>query len=168
MSEHRLERKWLEASWRGRLSPSEEAGLRAWLASHPQAQTDWEAETALTDALGMLPQAPVPSNFTARVLDAVEYETRRRPGRGRWPEWAPWHWRWLPRAAFFAIVAAGGLIAFHHMRDVHQEKYQYARSVVAFSRVESLPGPAILENFDAIRALDQTPGPDQELLKLLQ
>jgi anti-sigma factor RsiW len=168
MNEHGLERKWLEASWRGKLSPTEEAELRAWLAAHPLAQADWEAETTLTDALGGLPQAPLPSNFTARVLDTVERETWPRPQPSRWREWAPWHWRWLPRAAFFAIVAAGGVLAFHHLRDAQQEKFQYARSVVALSRVESLPGPAILENFDAIRALDQTPGPDQELLKLLQ
>jgi len=42
-----------------------------------------------------------------------------------------------------------------------------AQSVVTVSGVASLPGPKILKDFEAIRALDQTP-PDVELLRLLK
>ncbi len=63
-----------ELSWRRKLTGAEEAELRAWLAAHPDAQADWEAEAGLNAALGRLPDAPVPSNFTARVLQAVERE----------------------------------------------------------------------------------------------
>src|SRR5437667_12737472 len=63
-----------ELSWRRRLTSSEEAELRAWLAAHPEAQAQWEAEAGLNDALGLLPDAPLGSNFTARVLQAVQLE----------------------------------------------------------------------------------------------
>ena len=63
--------------------------MRAWLAAHPEAQADWEAEAGLSEALGQLPDAPVPSNFTARVLQSVERESaaeRRRRSR-KWQLW---------------------------------------------------------------------------------
>src|SRR5437763_4884541 len=89
-----------ELSWRSKLAPAEEAQLRSWLEAHPDARAEWEMETALTDALGRLPEAPLASNFTARVLKEVEREAdaeaRGRTSRPqRWYGWL----RWLPRAA---------------------------------------------------------------------
>src|ERR1043166_4926015 len=92
-----------EQSWRRKLSPNEEAELRAWLAAHPEAQADWETEAGLTEVLNRLPNAPVPSNFTARVLQNIECdaaaEVRKRvPGRN-------WFLRsWLAKAAAIAVV----------------------------------------------------------------
>ena len=54
---HRLR----ELSWRRKLTDSEEAELRAWLAAHPEAQAGWEVEAELNQALGRLPDAPVSS-----------------------------------------------------------------------------------------------------------
>ncbi len=169
MNDDPVYRKWRETSWRRPLTPSEQAELEAWLRSHPEAQADWEGEGALNAALERLPEVPVASNFTALVLQQVERgqrETRRRSHS--WLVAWPWSWRWLPRAAVVVAVVGVGLVTLHHLRDSRQEKYQYARSAVAISQVESLPNPGVLENFDAIRVLDQTPGPDEELLKLLQ
>src|SRR5438067_2362092 len=97
-------RKWREISWRRKLTPAEEAELRAWLAVHPEARAEWEAEIALTNTLvRSLPDVPVASNFTARVLQAVDRETAAR--EPRLPGWQPWK-RWLPRVALGALAVA--------------------------------------------------------------
>src|SRR3954469_6162170 len=90
-----LENQLREAAWRRNLTPEEQASLRAWLAAHPDAARDWEQDHRLTAILAGLPPAPVSSNFTARVLQAIDRDTaasaRRRP--------VPWSWRWLvPKA----------------------------------------------------------------------
>src|SRR5438105_13622263 len=63
-----------EINWRRKLSAAEARQMRQWLEGHPEAHADWEAELALGEGLGRLPDAPVPSNFTARVLQAVGRE----------------------------------------------------------------------------------------------
>ena len=155
-----------ELSWRRKLTSTEEAEWRAWLAAHPEAQADWQAETGLNEGLSRLPDAPVPSNFTARVLQAVEREAvaevRRPQGN-----WLTWLWlRWLPKAALAAVIVGAGLLSFHQIQAAHRKKL--VESVAAVSAVSSLPGPDILKDFDAIRALDQAPGPDEQLLAVLQ
>src|SRR5260370_23944746 len=78
-----------EAGWRRKLTSAEEAQLCAWLAANPQEQKDWEAETAMNHALARLPDVEVPSNFTARVLAAVEREKQgaAHPIGHRRPSW---------------------------------------------------------------------------------
>jgi anti-sigma factor RsiW len=155
----------LELSWRRKLTPAEEAEMQACLQVHPEAHSDWEAEAGLTEALGRLPDAPVPSNFTARVLQAIERETtaeaRQKPASLPWL--AP---RWLPRVAFGAIVIGVGLLSYHEAKDVERKKMVNGVEVV--SEVSSLPSPDILQDFDAIRALNRTPPADPELLSLFQ
>jgi hypothetical protein len=107
----------------------------------------------------------VPSNFTARVLQAVELESATAQRR---PE-SKWKWMWqplLPRTAFAALVLGIGFLSFHEARAAR--RMQLAKSVAAISEVSSLPGPEILKDFDAIRQLTPTPPPDTELLALLQ
>jgi hypothetical protein len=155
-----------EESWRRKLTKAEEAELRAWLAVHPETRADWQVEAGLNEGLGRLPDAPVPSNFTARVLQAVEREAvaeLRRP-QGNWLAWL---WlRWLPRAAFAAMAVGVGLLSFHQVQSAHRKKL--AESVAAVSAVSSLPSPDILGDFDAIRALNPNPAPDEQLLAVLQ
>src|SRR5882724_13636661 len=85
---------FLELSWRRKLTLAEEVELRAWLDSHPGAHAAWEAETGLNDVLGLLPEASVSSNFTARVMQEVEREKKaaQRRHTRRWPSvwWRPW------------------------------------------------------------------------------
>jgi anti-sigma factor RsiW len=160
-----LYHKLREAGWRRKLASAEQAELRAWLASHPEAQTDWEAELRLTQTLRRLPDAPVPSNFTARVLAAVEREDagarRKRP--------TGWKWAWrslLPRVALAAVVLGVGWFAYHESRAA--KRLELAQSVAAVADVRSLPSPEILQDFEAIRQLNPTPAPDEELLALLK
>src|ERR1051326_7493813 len=65
-----------EESWRRALTSAEEARLQSHLAAHPDAQAEWEAEKGLTQFLADLPDAPVASNFTSLVLQAVDGEER--------------------------------------------------------------------------------------------
>ena len=151
-----------ELSWRRRLTAPEEAELRAWLSAHPEAQADWEVEAGLNAGLSRLPDAPVPGNFTARVLQAVEREAvaelRRREGR-----WLTWPWRrWLPRLAFATVVVGAAFVSYQQVDAANRRKL--AESVAMVSAVSSLPSPDILKDFDAIQALNSTPPPDEELL----
>src|ERR1039457_2212594 len=94
--------KLRETSWRRELTSAEESALRDWLAEHPEAREDWEADAALNRVLERLPEAPVPSNFTARVIQAVELEkaVALREPESRWK----WVWRsFVPKVALAAV-----------------------------------------------------------------
>jgi anti-sigma factor RsiW len=165
-----------EKSWRRKLTAAEEAELRAWLAAHPEAHADWEADMRLTEAMRQLPDAPVPSNFTSRVLQEIRRDSSEEQSH-------PSLWRWLlrswqPRIAVVAAVALAGLLTYQEQLYVaatrkQQTQEQMARAQVAqdvkvVADVRSLPSPDILQNFDTIRKLSTTPGPDPELIALLK
>ncbi len=167
MTNERTNERWRELSWRRKLTPAQQAELRAWLAEHPQARADWQAEAALNQALGQLPDAAVPSNFTALVLEAVGRETAAASRQPRL-SWLAWRrrLRWLPKMAFLAVLLGASLLSYHQVLAF--QRAQLARSVVAISDVASLPSPQILTNFEAIQVLDRTPPADIELLQLLK
>lgn len=153
--------KLRESSWRRKLTEAEQAELRAYLAVHPEAQADWEMEAALQAALASLPDVPVPSNFTARVLQAVESEAVRPPG---------WTWNWhalAPRIAFAAIVVAFSSVAIHH-HEIYSQRAALVKSVALATGGQPMPSTEALENFDAIRRLSQPQHADDELLTLMQ
>ncbi len=157
--------KLLEASWQRALTPAESAELRAWLATHPEARADWEANAALSRALDNLPDAPVPSNFTARVLQAAELEqaARQRDTKTKLPRsWLAW----LPKAAVAAVFVVMSLMAFREAS--YQKQQRFARSLKTVTAVAALPGPEVLQDFEAIQQLSPTRPPDLELLALLQ
>ena len=151
-----------ELSWRRSLTESEQAELHAWLAVHSEARAEWELETDLSAMLHQLPDAPVPSNFTARVLKSVERETAaadRRLGFQR-----AWGWRaFLPRVAGVAVVIAFSLFGYHRHAIVQQ-----ARLVKKLAETPEVANPALLEDFEVIRQLGSTPAPDEELLALMK
>ena len=153
-----------ELSWRRKLTAAEAAELQSWLQAHPGAQVGWESEAALNAALGWLPEAPVASNFTARVVEAALREAavqRRRAGWWTWPRL-----RWLPKAAFAAGVVGAGLVSYLVVQ--HVERRKLAESVATLAEVSSLPSPEILQDFDAIRASSPAAAPDEQLLAALK
>ena len=155
-----------EQGWRRKLTSAEDTELRTWLAVHPEAQADWHDEAELNAGLAQMPEVPVPSNFTARVMRAVEREAAAQVRRPR-GNWLAWLWRrWLPEAALAAVVLGAGFLSFHQVQISHRKKL--AESVAAVSAVSSLPSPDILKDFDAIRALNPAPAPDEQLLAVLQ
>jgi hypothetical protein len=157
--------KLREISWRRKLNSTEEHDLREWLAAHPEAQESLDLETGLTEALRKVPDVPVASNFTARVLQAVERETmaESRAQVSRRKVW--WKLpRWLPKVASATVVVMAGLFAYFHNTSVEATQRAAAKSVAGVP----LPSPEILTNFDAIRIVSATPAPDEQLLALFQ
>jgi anti-sigma factor RsiW len=166
MSKDPLYEQLRELSWRRKLTPAEEAKLITWLAAHPEAQADWEAETGLNQTLAALPDAPVANNFTSRVLDAAQREAARRQSPVRpWHSAASWWSRWLPKAALAAVLLAAGLLSYHHTQDL--KRAEWAQSLTTVSQVPPLP-TEILKDFDAIAVLSSAPPADEELLQVMQ
>src|SRR6516164_1287182 len=159
MQDDNLYKELREVSWKRKLSPAEEARLRSWLETQPEARADWEVEAGLNDALERLKEPEVPSNFTARVLAAVEVDAARekRAGTARGRQGRRfWNWRWLPKVALGSVVLVAGLLGLqYHQHEQHEKRVQYARSVATITDVASLPSPAILQDFDAIHAMNQ-------------
>src|SRR6266478_5096189 len=107
-----------ERSWRRELNTDEEAALRGWLAKHPEAQADWESEVALNEALRRLPDAPLSSNFTSQVLQAVQREEAaesRRTRRGRFV----WCRRLVWRLGLACVIGAAGFCSDEHFYAAH-------------------------------------------------
>lgn len=155
-----------ELSWRRQLTGAEEEQVRAWLAAHPEARADWEVEAGLNAALGQLRDVSVPSNFTARVVQAAEREAaagRQQPG-WKWGDWL--RLRWLPRVALTASVASAVLVCCLVVQDAQRKRLGVSVAVV--STVPALPSPDILKDYDAIRASNPTVTADEKLLAVLQ
>ena len=154
-----------EESWRRKLTAAEEAALQAWLAQHPDAQADWETDRQLTSALDKLADAPMPSNFTARVLQAVEREvtadSRARKARPNWVVRLL-----LPRVAVATVILGASMLALREHNVAKRE--ELVQSVKVVAGVPSLPSPEILQDFDTIRQMSTTPGPDPELIALMK
>jgi hypothetical protein len=154
-----------EKSWRRKLTAAEEASLRAWLADHPEAEGDWELDRHLTEALEKLPNAPVPSNFTVRVLQAIERESVavQRPSRNRLERFLR---ALVPKAAIATVVLGIGILTYNEHTTVKRAELVQGVKIVA--GVQSLPSPEILQDFDTIHQISATPGPDAELMALLK
>jgi anti-sigma factor RsiW len=156
-----------EASWRGRLNLADEARLQAFLASHPDARPDWREDLALTQLLHRLPNAPVSSNFTARVLQ----EAQRIPVRRSWVEgFVSRGWLragWMPRVAVCALAVCAGMISFKEHESI-QQREKMARNLANVTRLATLPPVDWMKNFDTINGLSKVKVADEELLSVLQ
>jgi len=117
---------------------------------------------ALRELLSHLSDAPVASNFTARVMRAVELEdSRAMRTRG-------WRWNWhalLPRAAATAAVVIAAGFAFHQ-HDAANRRAEITKSVLIIASAQKLPSVEALQNFDAIQRMGQPAHADEGLLAL--
>ena len=153
-----------ELSWQRKLTPAEAAELRAWLEAHPEARADWEAESQLTAALERLPQVPVSSNFTARVLQAVERDEQPAASPAPW-----WAWPRLRRLAIATCTAvAFGTTLLSYLVIQSHGRRELAQSVAAVAEVSAGPSLQDLQDFDAIRVSNPSPAPDEQLLAVLK
>ena len=151
----------MRLSLRARLTPEEESHLESLLAAHPQARAAWEENRALGRALQALPDVPLASNFTARVLQAVDLDAAReaRPRRS-------WFRVLLPRLSW---TAAAVLLAFFGVQEYRAVKRLELAKDVSLMEMAKLPGADVLQDFDAISQLQQVAATsDEELLKALQ
>lgn len=153
-----------EQSWFRELTEAEQAELHAFLNAHPEARADWETDAALTAAVDRLPDAPVPSNFTARVLRSVEREMDRS-ARRQSRAWGWWR-RFLPRVAVTAVLMGVGVVSFQQYRI--STRADLAKGLAVISSEVQVPEVEWLHDFEPIRLLSHTPPPDEELLTLLQ
>jgi len=145
-----------ESLWRRKLSAADRAGLRG--------QPELELEAQLTDALARLSAAPVPSNFTARVLAAIELEdarAARSPGR-------TWNWRLLwPRVVVAAAVLIFAGVSIRRY-ETNSHRLALVKNVAMVAAAQPLPSVDALENLDAIQRMSQSAPADGELLAALQ
>ena len=148
--------------WRWELTPEDRALLDSWLAEHPETRATLEEDLFLTSALQRLPDAPVATNFTTRVLGELERPDRAhaRPSRPLAP--LGWLSGWLPRAAVAAVVVGLSLFGWHQHRAS-------VRAELVRSMAENIAGlgPEIIENFDSVRRVNPVV-PDQILLTALE
>ena len=120
-----------------------------------------DAQKQMRGLLGRLPDVPVSSNFTARVMQAIELDTMRQ---SRWRLFG-WHWRVIiPRAATATVIV--GLASFtFYQHEIYVQQVALAKSA-ALVASQQMPSMEALKNFDAIRRMGQSARPDDELLAL--
>ena len=144
----------LESIWRK--APADRTTLRG--------QPELEQQARLTAALARLQDAPVPSNFTVRVMDAIELEEKRtaRSQRGNWN----WHWL-LPRlAGATALLLVTGLGILHY--ETGRQHREITRNLSQLASTQAIPSVDALENLEAIQRMSQPTHADTELLAALQ
>lgn len=118
----------------------------------------------LRKILARLPDAPLPSNFTARVMQGIDLEERGSQQRS-WNFLRSWH-AFLPRVAVALVaVSLAGLTLQHHR--IAGERAALAKNVAIVAETP-MPSVDALKNFDAIKSMGQPARADDELLALLQ
>jgi anti-sigma factor RsiW len=158
--------KLVDALRQDKLTHEQEAQLQQYLTAHPDQRAHWEEELALNQLLRQVPDAPLSSNFTAQVLQAV----RQAPWRSEvevsfWRKLFSHNWQ-AKYASALALVCIG-LFSYHeHALSVRRD---LAQNLAEMSRLTSQTPVEFLENFDAIERLNQVPvHVDRELVAALQ
>ena len=143
------------------LTDRELARLERWLAANPADQAEWEA---LDHLLATLPDTPVATNFTARVLDEVRRAETAHPALGQawWqrllaPQFRPVQ---IAAAATLAMVIGG----VGYQSHLNQSRAEMAAAVAAIAEFP----PGFLADFEAIGAVAQADAIDEELWAALK
>lgn len=153
----------IEASWRRPLTRTEQARLDVWLATHPDANGDWESEAQLNRLLGQLPDAPVASNFTAQVLQALDRETAAEVRRPSFSDRIQgWFRRPASRIAWAVLMA--GVLWFGFQQHQASLRNEMAQGLSVLANVATLSDPAVLQDFETIQRIGHTAPPDDEEL----
>jgi hypothetical protein len=142
--------KLREEAWRRPLTADEKRQLQSYLLVHADAHADWEEEAALTQLLARVPDARLSSNFTARVIQAIELEQLHAQRKGilgfrRLRSW-------LPRLAITGLVVGLGTFGYqgYRHRELQQQRTQYLDTLAVAAA--TLP-PKVWDDFDAIVSL---------------
>lgn len=158
-----------QISWRRKLTPEEETRLQGWLAAHPEKQAEWDLEQSLSDQLRHLSNAPLSSNFTSQVMQALDAELARQEREGRGGRtWLQWLHKFAPRLApvSIALVVAVTFFVHYHGDDKEQFHQRVVESVAVYATDDYMLKPEVLADFDAIQKLP--PATDEDLLAALQ
>src|SRR6266481_3534362 len=124
-----------EAACRLPLTSDEKARLQSYFLVHAEAQQDWDQETAINQVILNLPDIPLSSNFTARVLQAIELDELREGQRPHPHAWLARLRLWLPRFAVAGLVIGLGGLGYqrYHLHTLSEK----AGSVQFVSRIAS-------------------------------
>ena len=143
------------------LTDGELARLERWLAANPADQAEW---AALDHLLATLPDTPVATNFTARVLDEVRRAETAHPALGQawWqrllaPQFRPVQ---IAAAATLAMVIGG----VGYQSHLNQSRAEMAAAVASIAEFP----PGFLADFEAIGAVAQADAIDEELWAALK
>ncbi len=145
----------MELARRQPLTPDERARLDRFLEATPLARTDWAEDMALTRLMDRLPDAPLASNFSSLVMQAISLEERRveRENKPMSLHW--WTHSWFARlglASCVALVAVGGW--YRHQLG---ERADLAESVATISEVAAIPSVEVLKDFEMIQLFGKVP-----------
>lgn len=145
------------------LTDAELAKLERWLAANPDEQAEWEA---LDRLLVALPDAPVASNFTARVLDEVRRAEVPGPALGQ----AWWRKLLAPQFSPIQIASAAALamvVVVGYQSYLNRNRAEMAASLHTVATIAEM-AHGLLSDFEAIEAIDQADPIDEELWAALK
>jgi len=146
------------------LTDGELARLERWLAANPAEWAEWEV---LDHLLAALPDTPVATNFTARVLDEVHCAEAAQPAIGQ----AWWRRLLVPQFRPIQIAAAAMLVmvigGIGYQSHLNQSRAEMAASVASVASIAEFT-PGFLADFEAIEAIAQADPIDEELWAALK
>ena len=151
------------------LSAAEQRRLDGLLEAEPTAWPARVDELALTRLLAGLPDAPLASNFSSRVMQAIDLAEAQAAREVRRVAW--WPRRWSGRLAWTtAAIAVTGLSWWQYQ---NWQRIETARSIQVITEVAAVPSVEVLKDFDAIQSFASVPptldvAGDLELLNALQ
>lgn len=165
----------IQNALQGRLTAEQKRHFDQLLAADAEFRADFEEERALEQLIEALPPVAVSSNFTARVLQAAQAESRPATSR----RWSGWWWR--PALATATLVLAMGGLFYHQQRQAARE--ELAQSLTQFTEVTTtlaaasapepqpvqpppLPPVEMLQDFQAIQHLAHMPVEHEQDLEL--
>lgn len=142
------------------LSPEEEGRLQEFLEADPGVWPDRNADIALNGLLGTMPDAPLASNFSSRVMQAIELEEKRvqRVNRPLSPHW--WTHSWWARLGIVSCLATLAVVGWQ--QNQKRARVELAESVATISEVAAIPSVEILIDFEVIQSLGAAP-PEAEM-----
>ena len=164
MNQPMLEKLFQTANKRD-LNEAELTQMEDWLASNPVERAELEAVDQL---LNELPDEPVASNFTTRVLQEIRSAEDNSPARVT----ASW-WKIItPRfssiniaaTAVAMVILIGGVVYQSHLNKNRVEVAASLQAVATFAEMF----PVVLNDFDAIEVIGQADPIDEELWAALK
>ena len=160
----------LDTALRRKLTAEEEAQVKACLARDPQARVVWEEQMALSQLLNRLPDAPLASNFTAQVLQAVERDSPRQRRAAKFFRWFGLR-RPAQRVAAACLAVVIAALSYGQYQSARRERMALALHRLAPhfdspSQAVALAPDELWNDFDAINRLP--PPTDEALLAVLK
>ncbi len=156
---HPIRKQALETLWRRELTVDERGRLEQHFAGDEGQRLFFEEEEALSRLLTGVADAPLSSNFTARVVAAARLE-KRRSGRvdddlglaallGRWRGY--FHRSWTTPTMAAGLILVISITAFYQAKSYRRQ--QLAQTLATVTKATAMPEIEVLQDFDAIRHL---------------